>query len=98
MCTCMLSFRYEYDDHYFLTDPKEFIYEYNKDDNYLHNKTKETSFPKTVPVGLGQIRNKLIMDDGKYFKRNEVLDYDRIGVWDVFDKGTFTNIRNSLVD
>ena len=22
------SFRYEYDDHYFLTDPKEFIYEF----------------------------------------------------------------------
>lgn len=23
-----LIFRYEYDDHYFLTDPKEFIYEF----------------------------------------------------------------------
>lgn len=23
-----LLFRYEYDDHYFLTDPKEFIYEF----------------------------------------------------------------------
>ena len=24
----LLSLRYEYDDHYFLTDPKEFIYEF----------------------------------------------------------------------
>ena len=24
----LFSFRYEYDDHYFLTDPKEFIYEF----------------------------------------------------------------------
>jgi len=23
-----ISFRYEYDDHYFLTDPREFIYEF----------------------------------------------------------------------
>lgn len=23
-----VSFRYEYDDHYFLTDPREFIYEF----------------------------------------------------------------------
>lgn len=25
---CVLSPRYEYDDHYFLTDPREFIYEF----------------------------------------------------------------------
>ena len=75
---------------------KEFIYEFNKDDDYLHNKTKETSFPKTVPVGLGQIKNKLIMDDGQYWKRNDVIDYDKIGVWDVFNKKTFNNIGSSL--
>tara|TARA_Y100000593_G_scaffold1406_2_gene2897 strand:+ start:2603 stop:3919 length:1317 start_codon:yes stop_codon:yes gene_type:complete len=77
---------------------KEFIYEYNRDDNYLNNKTKETSFPKTVPVGLGQIRNKLIMDDGNYVKRTETVDYKEILCWDVFDKGTFTKLRDGLID
>ena len=27
-CIMFFHFRYEYDDHYFLTDPKEFIYEF----------------------------------------------------------------------
>ena len=75
---------------------KEFIYEFNKDSNYLHNKVKETSFPKTVPVGLKKIKNKLIMDDGTHYKRKESLDYDAIKVWDVFDKNTFDRIRNHL--
>ena len=75
---------------------KEFIYEFNKDSNYLHNKTKETSFPKTVPVGLEKIKNKLIMDDGIHYKRKEPLDYDAVKVWDVFDKGTFDHIRSCM--
>ena len=28
LCITLTLFRYEYDDHYFLTDPKEFIYEF----------------------------------------------------------------------
>ena len=75
---------------------KEFIYEFNKDSNYLHNKVKETSFPKTVPVGLKKIKNKLIMDNGIHYKRKESLDYDAVKVWDVFDKNTFDRIRSRM--
>ena len=50
-----------------------------------------------MPVGLGQIRNKLIMDDGQFVKRNETIDYDKIGRWDVFAETTFNNIRDGLI-
>ena len=75
---------------------KEFIYEFNRDDNYLHNKVKETSFPKTVPVGLEKIKNKLILDDDTHYKRKELLDYDAVKVWDVFDRNTFDRIRSHM--
>ena len=74
---------------------KEFIYKFNRDATYRDNKVKETSFPKTAPVGLESIRNKLIMDDGTYYRRQKPLP-PTINKWDVLCKPTFERIKEKM--
>ena len=74
---------------------KEFIYKFNGDATYRDNKTKETSFPKTAPVGLESIRNKLIMEDGTYYRRQKPLP-PTINKWDILCKPTFEKIKEKM--
>jgi hypothetical protein len=74
---------------------KEFIYKFNRDASYRDNKVKETSFPKTAPVGLKSIRNKLIMDDGTYYRRQKPLP-SSLNKWDVLNKPTFERIKEKM--
>jgi len=78
---------------------KEFIYEYNKDNNYLNNKTKEKSIPKTVSMINKFAPNHLLMTSGKFYKKiDDGLDPEilRLDKWDIFNKPVWKKWQTML--
>jgi hypothetical protein len=74
---------------------KQYIYKFNPDSNYLMNKTKEKSLPKTMGQHGGKFpfrnKNRVVFDNGEYYPLGDageiftIMPTD-IPKWDLFNK------------
>ncbi len=68
---------------------KQYIYDFNPDSNYLMNKTKEKSFPKTVGSHSALNswhKNRVVFSDGSFYPVLFDIIPSDISIWDLFDK------------
>ena len=68
---------------------KQYIYDFNPDSNYLMNKTKEKSFPKTVGSHSALNswhKNRVVFSDGSFYPVFFDIIPSDISIWDLFDK------------
>jgi hypothetical protein len=83
---------------------KQYIYDFNPDNNYLNNKTKEKSLKKTMGEFRKwpfQNRNRVVWDDGTYYPlgpKGEIYPIipSDIDVWDLFYKPTFDKYKTMV--